>query len=341
MILLLRSFSPNWQHQALILKGLLWWMGSSNTRSKYALLKILHCRLSQITAYHSSAFVGCSGVQATLKLRICYATSASPSQWCSWLSLVQFWYSTCYHTSLFYTPHKALYGTDPVCHFLPSELVTGGAGDDEASTLLQDHQLFSDMLQQQLSKAKNRMKHYAGVSSGRSSVFEVLTYDQKSVASALPKLAFKYFGPFPSCFALGKWHTNCRLPGDSFIHPVFHVSQLKQFVPAHVPIFSQLPSPFQQHIRELEPSAILNCCLVKKGNTVHTQVLVRWGEMPSACATWKITMICKLVFCHRLKGVAMSHHRVCYRWKNQGLELEVGDDGKVGNGNAYPEEGIV
>lgn len=79
LILLLRSFSPNWQHQALILKGLLWWMGSSNTRSKYALLKILHCRLSQITVYHSSAFVGCSGVQATLKLRICYATSASPS----------------------------------------------------------------------------------------------------------------------------------------------------------------------------------------------------------------------------------------------------------------------
>lgn len=75
-----------------------------------------------------------------------------------------------------------MYGTDPVYHFLPAELVTGGVGDDEASTLLQDHQLFSDMLQQQLSKAKNRMKQYAGVSSGRSSVFEVLTYDQKSVA---------------------------------------------------------------------------------------------------------------------------------------------------------------
>lgn len=33
-------------------------------------------------------------------------------------------------------------------------LVTGGVGDYEASTLLQDHQLFCDMLQQQLSKAQ-------------------------------------------------------------------------------------------------------------------------------------------------------------------------------------------
>jgi hypothetical protein len=41
-----------------------------------------------------------------------------------------------------------------VYHFLPAELVTGGVGDYEASTLLQDHQLFCDMLQQQLSKAQ-------------------------------------------------------------------------------------------------------------------------------------------------------------------------------------------
>lgn len=84
-----------------------------------------------------------------------------------------------------------MYGTDPVYHFLPAELVTGGVGDDEASTFLQDHQLFCDMHRQQLSKAQSRMKQY--VDEKCSLVFQVgdqmylkfQSYNQKSVASRL------------------------------------------------------------------------------------------------------------------------------------------------------------
>lgn len=58
-------------------------------------------------------------------------------------------------------------------------------------------------------------------------------------------------------------------------------------MPSHVPVFSELPSTVQLDVASLEPSEILDRRLVKKGNAALTQVLVRWGTLPPACATWE------------------------------------------------------
>lgn len=58
-------------------------------------------------------------------------------------------------------------------------------------------------------------------------------------------------------------------------------------MPSHVPVFSELPSTVQLDVASLEPSEILDHRLVKKGNAALTQVLVRWGTLPPACATWE------------------------------------------------------
>jgi hypothetical protein len=39
--------------------------------------------------------------------------SATPKQWLKWLPLVDLWYNSCYHTSLKFSPFKAIYGTEP------------------------------------------------------------------------------------------------------------------------------------------------------------------------------------------------------------------------------------
>jgi hypothetical protein len=41
------------------------------------------------------------------------AVSATPKQWLKWLPLVDLWYNSCYHTSLKFSPFKAIYGTEP------------------------------------------------------------------------------------------------------------------------------------------------------------------------------------------------------------------------------------
>lgn len=97
----------------------------------------------------------------------------------------------------------------------------------------------------------------------------------------------KYFGPFEILSKVGSVAYRLKLPVDSQVHPVFHVSQLKHFVPSHVPVFSELPTTVQLDISALEPTEILDRRLVKKGNAALTQVLVRLGVFPPECATWE------------------------------------------------------
>lgn len=118
--------------------------------------------LNMSTSYHPQTDGQPERVNQCLEMYLRCATTASPSQWCSWLPLAQYWYNTTYHSALHCTPYKALFGQDPRYAFLP-ELCSNSDPPDEAGvqTLLQDRQLFSEMLQYQLSRAQNRMKQYA------------------------------------------------------------------------------------------------------------------------------------------------------------------------------------
>lgn len=75
-----------------------------------------------------------------------------------------------------------------------------------------------------------------------------------------------------------------ELPPTSAIHPVFHVSQLKQAVSPSVQVSPSVPdmdNTFQ--FRE----QILSKRLVSKGlDSVH-QVLVKWPGWPASLATWE------------------------------------------------------
>ena len=57
-------------------------------------------------------------------------------------------------------------------------------------------------------------------------------YVQTSLAlRANQKLAFKFFGPFQVIGRVGDIAYKLKLPENSTIHPIFHVSQLKTAVP--------------------------------------------------------------------------------------------------------------
>jgi len=89
-----------------------------------------------------------------------------------------------------------------------------------------------------------------------------------------PKLAYKFFGPYKILEKIGSVAYRLHLPDHSNIHPVFHVSQLKPFHPDHTPVFSSLPVLTDLEATVAVPDQVLERCLVKKGNTAITQVLV-------------------------------------------------------------------
>src|SRR6185437_7981589 len=102
-----------------------------------------------------------------------------------------------------------------------------------------------------------------------------------------PKLSFKYFGPYEVTERIGRASYRLDLPADSQIHPVFHVSQLKPFLPNFTPVFSELPKVAELDVQDLTPEAVLQGRLVKKGNKAVPQALVKGSKLPPQMAKWE------------------------------------------------------
>jgi hypothetical protein len=77
---------------------------------------------------------------------------------------------------------------------------------------------------------------------------------------------------------------------------VFHVSQLKVFIPNHSPVYSQLSTIPALHVLEVTLEKIIDQRLVKKGNVVVTRILVQWSNLPKSSTTWEDYYVLKMMF---------------------------------------------
>ena len=122
-------------------------------------------------------------------------------------------------------------------------------------------------------------------------------YVQQSVVSRpYPKLAYKYFGPYEVLERIGKVAYKLQLPLGSLVHPVFHISQLKEFRQDFTPVFSDLTTLPVLDGMDTRPEHILERRMVKKGNAAITQVRVKWTQLPEDAATWEDWDVLKVRF---------------------------------------------
>lgn len=150
-------------------------------------------------------------------------------------------------------------------------------------------------LKEQLLKAQARIKKQADKNRvdkefevGDSVLLKLQPYAQSSVVNRpCPKLAFKFFGPFKILARVGAVAYRLELPTDCQVHPVFHVSQLKEFNPSYAPVFQALPPPQALLDSSAQPIAILQRRLVQRDNEPITQILVQWSTLPEDCSTWE------------------------------------------------------
>jgi hypothetical protein len=142
--------------------------------------------------------------------------------------------------------------------------------------------------------AQNRIKNQADKNRtdrefqvGDQVLLKLQSYAQSSLVNKpFPKLSFKYFGPYTVLELIGRAAYRLELPSDSYIHPVFHTSQLKQFVPNYMPAYSALLVLTDLSQTHLQPEAILERRLVK-GNSVLPQVCVKLSGLPDFLSTWE------------------------------------------------------
>ena len=102
---------------------------------------------------------------------------------------------------------------------------------------------------------------------GERVLLKLQPYVQRSVVSRpCAKLAYKFFGPYTVLEKIGPLAYKLDLPPNSRVHPVFHVSQLKPFMPDYTLVFAELPRVQDLSASMAEPVKILERRMMKHGD---------------------------------------------------------------------------
>ncbi len=102
-----------------------------------------------------------------------------------------------------------------------------------------------------------------------------------------PKLAARYYGPFEILERVGAVAYRLRLPEESQIHPVFHVSLLKQCLSSLGRASPTMLVVGADNQILAEPEKVLERRMIKRGNRAVNEVWVKWSNLQEESATWQ------------------------------------------------------
>ncbi|KAL6493171.1 hypothetical protein OROGR_032930 [Orobanche gracilis] len=107
---------------------------------------------------------------------------------------------------------------------------------------------------------------------------KIQPYNLKSLAKRLnQKFSPRYYGPYEIEQKLGQVAYKLKLPNDSKVHPVFHVSLLKKSV---APTTNSKPLPAclnEEWLLEVKPEEARD---MKRNEQEEVEVLIKWQGLP-------------------------------------------------------------
>jgi hypothetical protein len=101
------------------------------------------------------------------------------------------------------------------------------------------------------------------------------------------KFSMRYFGPFAIIAKVGTVAYKLELPTTAKIHPVFHVSQLKEFMGGAEEPYIPLPITTTDIVPTFVPNKVLDSRMIIKGRMSMPHVLIQWGEGHTAEIKWE------------------------------------------------------
>lgn len=122
------------------------------------LFRLSDTQLQMSSAYHPQSDGQTESLNQCVEAFLRCTVHACPRLWSKWISLAEYWYNTAFQSALGRTPFEVLYGQQPR-HL--------GIVDPQAATVpdlekwLSERNLLTTLIQQQLLRAQQRMKHQA------------------------------------------------------------------------------------------------------------------------------------------------------------------------------------
>jgi hypothetical protein len=259
-----------------------------------AFQKAMGTRLKMSTSHHPQTDGQSERTIQTLEdmLRACVLEDGG--SWSNYLHLIEFAYNNSYHASIGMAPFEALYGRKcrtPLCWTEVGD--RGILGPD----LIQETTLKIKSIREKMKVAQSRQKSYAD-RRRRMLEFEEGDHVFLRVTPKLglrgvfktKKLCPRYIGPYQILRRVGPVAYQLALPPSmSGLHDVFHVSQLRKYI----------PDPFQpvelEHIDlqpdltyQPDPVRIVDRDVKSLRNKKIPVVKVEWSQSPDGEFTWEL-----------------------------------------------------
>ncbi|KAL3675441.1 hypothetical protein R1sor_025389 [Riccia sorocarpa] len=263
------------------------------TQNLFGLFKT---KLAFSTAYHPQTDGQTERVNRTIEYMLRAFTMEEQEGWDNLLPLVEFAYNNSTNSSTGATPFFLMYGEHPLT---PAGLL-GRGSPTPITTKVEAVNEFVSRIQEGVARAKiklqiaqNRQKQYADQHRrheefGVGEKIWLSTTNLRLIGSR--KLNPRYIGPFTIQQRIGAVAYKLELPSSMKIHPVFHVSLLRRYVPRPVelvaPNAARLPPALIDGEEEFEVERILQkriCGLRRQ----LIEYLVQWKGYPLYEATWE------------------------------------------------------
>ena len=213
--------------------------------------------------------------------------------WEKYLPLVEFAYNNSYHSTIGMAPYEALYGLK--CRS-PSCWMEVGDRELEGPELIRETSDKVLIIQERMRTAFSRQKSYADprrrdVQFGVGDHVFLKISPMKGVMrfGKKGKLTPRYIGPFEILDRVGNVSYRLALPPNfGHVHPVFHISMLRKYVPhpSHILQTQEIEVDKDLSYEEV-PVAIVDRQIRKLRNKEIAMVKVQWRNHEVEECTWE------------------------------------------------------
>jgi hypothetical protein len=247
-------------------------------------------KLSMSTAFHPQTDGQTERMNRTLEEMLRAYSTYNQDQWDEYLPTAEFAYNNSKQPSTGYTPFELDCGQHPLT---PASLATQGTSVPAADDFLQSWDNMINIAKDSLREAQERQSHYAN-QHRRHLTFQIgdkvllsARHINNPVDRQRPtrKLTPRFLGPYTITDVISSTAYKLDLPASLRIHPVFHISMLKEYKESEDFNRATPPPPIilPDESEEYEVESILD----KRTLKGKTQYLVKWLGYPLHDATWE------------------------------------------------------